>query len=235
MTGIPAPNTLAPTGALRVGINYGNVVLAAKDAVSGELRGVHVDLARALAQRADVPLTFVGYASAGEIVEALKAGALDAGFITTEPSRAGEIDFTTAYLEIEATYLVPPGSRFGSAAEVDCDGTRIAIAAKSAYEHFLHRTLRHAMLIAAPSTHAAFDLFVKDKLDALVGLRPRLVLDAAMLPGSRVLDGHFMVMKQTIASQKGREFASAFLRAFVEDAKTSGLIARTLAAHGVRA
>ena len=45
----------ASTGALRVGINYGNVVLAKKDAVTGELAGVHVDLARELARRLDVP------------------------------------------------------------------------------------------------------------------------------------------------------------------------------------
>ena len=44
---------LAPTGKLRVGINYGNPVLAKKDSTSGDLHGVAVDLARELARRAD--------------------------------------------------------------------------------------------------------------------------------------------------------------------------------------
>jgi polar amino acid transport system substrate-binding protein len=195
---------------------------------------VHVDLARALAERAGVPLKLIGHPSAGDIVAGLASGALDAGFITSEQGRTGEIAFTPAYLEIEATYLVPPGSPLAHASEADREGMRIAIAAKSAYEHFLLRSLRQAQLISAPSTHAAFDLFVKDRLDALVGLRPRLVLDAALLPGSRVLDGCFMTMPQAIAYAKGCEDAAEWLRTFVEDAKASGLVARTLAKQGIR-
>ena len=98
---------LAPTGKLRVGINYGNPVLAKRDAATGELSGVAVDLARELGRRVDVPVELVGFESAGKMFDAVKAGAWDAAFLAIDSARASEIDFTAPYIEIEGTYLIP--------------------------------------------------------------------------------------------------------------------------------
>lgn len=225
---------LAPSGQLRAGINYGNVVLATKDPASGELKGVHVDLARALAARAGVAIELIGYDTAGGMVDALKSGALDVALLSAEPARAGEIVFSPAYVDIDATYLVPAGSPIRDVADVDRAGTRVAIAGKSAYEFFLGRNLKQAKLVPGPGTFGAYDVFVAQKLDALVGIRPRLVIEAEKLPGARVLAGRFMAIKQTIASPKGRDAAARYVREFVEDAKASGLVARMLTSHGVR-
>src|SRR3972149_2035332 len=92
---------LAPTGKLRVGINYGNPVLATRDAVSGELRGVAVDLARELGARTGLPVELVAFESAGKMFEAVKAGAWDGAFLALDSGRANEIDFTAASIEIE--------------------------------------------------------------------------------------------------------------------------------------
>lgn len=229
-----ARSDLAPTGKLRAGINYGNVILAARDPVSGELRGVHVDLARELGRRAGVPVELIGYAAAGAMVEGLKAGKLDVALLSAEPARAGEIVFSPTYVEIDATYLVPPGSPLRTAADVDREGVRIAIAAKSVYEFYLSRNLKRAKLMNAPSTHAAFELFAASKLDALVGLRPRLVVDSEMMPGSRVVEGRFMVVEQSVASPKGRDAGAKYVREFIEDVKASGAVARMLERNGVR-
>lgn len=229
-----ARSDLAPTGKLRAGINYGNVILAARDPVSGELQGVHVDLARELGRRAGVPVVLIGYAAAGAMVEGLKAGALDVALLSAEPARAGEIVFSPTYVEIDATYLVPPGSPLRTAADVDREGVRIAIAAKSVYEFYLSRNLKRAKLMNAPSTHAAYELFAASKLDALVGLRPRLVVDSEMMPGSRVVEGRFMVVEQAVASPKGRDAGAKYVREFIEDVKASGFVARSLEQHRVR-
>ena len=85
-----------------------------------------------------------------------------------------------------------------------------------------------------PGTFGAYDVFVAQKLDALVGIRPRLVIEAEKLPGSRVLAGRFMAIEQTIASPKGRDAAAAFIRQFVEDVKATGVVARMLDEHRVR-
>jgi len=225
---------LAPTGTLRAGINYGNVVLATKDPKTGELNGVHVDLARELARRAGVAIELIGYDTAGGMVDGLKSGALDVALLSAEPARAGEIVFSPAYVDIDATYLVPAGSPIRKVADADREGVRLAIAGKSAYEFFLSRQLKHAKLVPGPGTFGAYDVFVSGKLDALVGIRPRLVIEAEKLPGSRILEDRFMAIEQTIASPKGRDAAATYIRAFVEDVKISGAVARMLADHAVR-
>lgn len=229
-----ARNDLAPTGSVRAGINFGNVILAEKDAKTGELRGVHVDLAVELARRLGVPVQLIGYAAAAPLVDGLKKGELDIALLSAEPARAGEINFSPSYVEIDATYLVPPNSPFRNAAELDREGVRIAIAARSVYEFYLNRVLKHAKLMNAPSTHAAFELFAKQKLDALVGLRPRLAVDAQMMPGSRIVDGRFMVVEQAICTPKQRDAGTRYVRDFTEDVKASGWLARSLARHGVQ-
>ena len=225
---------LASTGRLRAGINYGNVILAGKDERSGELRGVHVDLARELGRQAGLPVELIGFPAAGELVAGLKTGTLDIALMSFEPARAGEIVFSPAYLEVDATYLVPPGSLLRSADDVDSDGVRIAITAKSVYEFYLARKLKRAKLVNAPSTHAAYELFATGKLDALVGLRPRLVMDSERMPGSRIVDGRFMLVEQAIASPRGRDAGAGYIRAFIEDVIASGFIAQSLEKNGVR-
>ena len=225
---------LAPTGKLRVGINQGNFLVVTKDPASGELRGIAVDLARELGRRAGLPVEFIAYASAGKMAEAVKTGAWDVAFLGAEPERQNEISFTPAYLEIEATYLVPAGSPIRAIAEVDRDGVRIAVAAKSAYDLFLGRTVQRARLVRVEGIDASFKLFVADKLEALAGLKPRLVIDAQALPGARILEGRFTAIQQAIGAPRGRDTAAQYLRDFIEDAKASGLVAQAMEKHGVR-
>ena len=229
-----ARNELAPSGTLRAGINYGNVILAVKDEKTGELRGVHVDLAQALGRTIGVPVQLIAYAAAAPLVDGLKKDELDVAWLSAEPERAGEINFSPAYVDIDATYLLPPNSPFRDASELDRDGVRIAIAARSVYEFYLNRTLKHAKLVNAPSTHAAFELFARQKLDALVGLRPRLAVDAHLMPGSRIAQGRFMVVQQAIATPLMRKAAARYVHEFTEDVKASGWLARSLARHGVQ-
>jgi len=193
-----------------------------------------VDLARELGRRTDLPIEFIAYASAGRMAEAVKTGAWDVAFLGAEPERRNEILFTPAYLEIEATYLVPAGSPIRAIAEVDRDAVRIAVASKSAYDLFLSRTLQRARLVRAEGIDASFKLFVADKLEALAGLRPRLVTDAQALPGSRILEGRFTAIQQAIGTPRGRDAAATYLRDFIEDVKASGLVAEAMEKHGVR-
>jgi len=59
-----AVSDLASTGKLRAVINYGNPILARKDAATGEPAGVSVDLARELAKRLGVEAELVTVTSA---------------------------------------------------------------------------------------------------------------------------------------------------------------------------
>src|SRR3990172_2926129 len=225
---------IAPAGKLRVGINYGNPVLATRDAVSGKLRGVAVDLALELGRGVGVPADLVAFESAGKMFEAVKAGAWDVAFLAIDSGRANEIDFTAAYIEIEGTYLVPSDSPFRAIADIDRAGVRVGVSANSAYDLFLSRSLQHAQLVRAPSPDAAFELIVGGKVDVVAGVRQHLVANAGKLPGARVLDGRFMAIEQALGIPKGRAAGAKYLREFIEDVKASGAVARAIEKAGVR-
>jgi polar amino acid transport system substrate-binding protein len=225
---------LAPTGKLRIGINYGNPVLATRDPSSGELRGVAVDLAHELGTRSGLPIEVVAFESAGKMFEAVKTGKWDVAFLAIDPGRADEIDFTAAYIEIEGTYLVPSGSPVSTIADVDRKGVRIGVSAKSAYDLFLSRSIQHAELIRAPDPNAAFELIITGRVDVVAGVKQHLVANAEKLPGSRVLEGRFMAIQQAVGIPKGREAGARYLRDFIEDVKASGFVARAIDKAGVR-
>jgi polar amino acid transport system substrate-binding protein len=225
---------LAPTGKIRVGLNYQNFLLVLKDAPDGTPRGIAPDLGRELARRAGVPVEFVPYKNAGSLADSVNHGTWDVAFLGAEPSRAGSIAFSTAYLEIPVTFLVPAGSPIRRIADVDRAGVRIAVSDKSAYDLYLTRTLKNAQLVRISGIPQSYETFVSQKLEALGGLKPQLVSDAEKLPGSRVLDGQITGVQQSIGTPKSREKVAAYLREFVEDLKSSGLVGRTIEKNGVR-
>ena len=224
---------LAPTGKLRVGLNMSNFLLTATDAATGKPKGLAADMGMELGRRLGVPVELVPFPNPGAVADAAKTGVWDVGFIGAEPQRATEIDFTAAYVEIEATYLVPPGSPITAIPDVDRPGIRIAISDRSAYDLYLTRHLKHAELIRARGDDV-FKRFLSDKLDAMAGLRPGLVKNQEKLPGSRILDGNFTAVQQAAGAPKGRPAGAKYLREFIEDAKASGLVAKLIEKNHVR-
>jgi polar amino acid transport system substrate-binding protein len=224
---------IAPTGTLRVALNLSNFLLVSAAPPDGEPIGIAPDIGREIALRIGAPVAFVRYPSPGDLAAAASAGVWDVGLIGADPLRAAEIAFTPAYLEIEASYLVPADSPIRSIADVDRPGVRIAVGDKTAYDMYLRRALQHATLHRAAGLEASYQLFVNEKLDALAGLKPRLAADQARLPGSRVLAGKFTAVQQAIGVPIERRAAAAYLREFVRDIQ-AGLVARLIAKHGVR-
>jgi polar amino acid transport system substrate-binding protein len=225
---------LAPTGKLRAGINYGNFILATRDRATGESRGVAVDLANEVGRRLGVPVEIVAYDSVAVMGDAAPTGAWDIAFLGSDREREALMSFTAAYLEIEATYLVPGASPLRTAAEADRDGVRVAAPARANYELFLRRNLAHARLVSAPTGDAAFELLATGQVDALAGLTQGLLGLLPKLPGSRLLEGRFMGVQQSIAVPKGRDAGLAYLRGVVEEAKASGLVASAIERTGAR-
>jgi polar amino acid transport system substrate-binding protein len=224
---------LAPTGVLRAGINLSNFLLVTGRSAAGEPEGVAPDMAREIAGRLGVPVRYVTFKTPGELADMAGKGIWDIGLIGAEPQRAEAILFTPAYVEIEATYLVPAGSPLKAIADVDRAGVRIAVTGRSAYGLWLERNIKFAELVRSGTLDSAFDQFVRDKLDALAGLRPRLLSDAGKLPGTRILDGRFTSVQQAIGTARANTAGAAFLRGFVEEAKASGFLARLIERHKV--
>src|SRR6478736_4880031 len=219
---------LAPTGVLRAGINLSNFLLVTGRSASGEPEGVSPDMAREIAKSLGVPVHYVPYKTPGELGDAVGSNAWDIGLIGAEPQRAEKIAFTAAYVEIEATYMVPPGSPIKSIAEVDRKGVRIAVSARSAYGLWLENNIKNATLMPVSGLDAAFNKFKDDKLDVLAGLRPGLLKDIEKMPGATILDGKFSAVQQAVGTAKANKAGAEFLAGFVEEAKKSGLVGRLI-------
>lgn len=225
---------LAPTGVLRAGINLSNQLLVSGRNASGDPVGVSPGMARAVAEELDVPVRYVTYPRPSELADAAGAGAWDIGLIGAEPQRAETIAFTAAYAEIEATYLVPAGSRIAGIDEVDRPGIRIVFTGGSAYGLWLDRNIRHATLVRSKTLDEALERFQAEGLEVMAGIRPRLLMDTAAVSGSRLLDGRFMSVQQAVGVARANQAAAEFLQGFVQRAKSSGLVRRLIEQHGIR-
>jgi polar amino acid transport system substrate-binding protein len=223
---------LAPSGVLRIGLNFGNPVVVQKEASGGDPRGVGPDLGRELARRVGLPVAYVAYETAAAVADAAKRGEWDVAFLARDPARAGEIDFSAPYMLIEGTYMVAADSPLRDVADVDREGIRIAVGDKTAYDLWLTRNIEHATLVKAASSKAAIELFRAQKLDAVAGVRQPLAAVAKEAPGYRVMDASFMAIGQASGVPKGRPAAYMHLHRFIEEAKASGFVARALAASG---
>ena len=222
---------LAPTGTLRAALNLGNPVLVQRGA-DGAPQGTTVDLARELGRRLGVPVAFLEYDGAGKVADAAGSGVWDVAFMAIDPVRAAGIEFTASYVVIEGTYVVPEASALHAVGDVDHPGIRVAVGQASAYHLFLARTLRHAALVTAPTGEASADLFLHGGADVLAGVRQPNDALVRTVPGLRAIPGRFMSIQQAMGLPHGRSAGADCLRAFVEDMKASGFVARALAASG---
>ena len=154
--------------------------------------------------------------------------------IANEPKRASTISFSSAYCEIEATYMVPSGSSIKTIDDVDKPGVRIVSKHRAAYDLWLHDNIKHAEIINTASIDESFKRFVEEGFEVLACLRPKLMEKQSELPNMRILDGNFSKVSQAIGMKYGCPEAADFLNTFIEDAKKTGLIGDLMDKHGVR-
>ena len=229
-----AQSELTVPGTLRVAISLGNMLLVTGTSPTGDPQGVAPDMAAALAERLGVAVSYVTFATPGEVADAVERDEWDIGLIAVEPKRAEKIAFCDAYVEIEATYLVPENSPLRSVEDVDRPGVRIAVSDRTGYDLYLTRTLKHAELRRAKGLPGAFELFVTENLDALTGLAPALKRNAESLPGSRVMDGCYTSVRQAIGTKPENTALKAVAEQFIAEAIESGFVAELIEKHGVK-
>lgn len=227
-----AVSQLAPTGKLRVAINFGNPVLAQRDPTSGEPRGVSADLANGLAQRVGLEIEFLHFDTAGKVADSASDNVWDLAFLAIDPLRAEKIQYTDPYVLIEGTYLVRADSRFHSVKDMDAPGVQIAVGKGAAYDLFLSRTLTQASIVRLPLSEDAIEQFAEMGLDAAAGVRQPLAAHAAAHPGYRVLEDRFTVIKQAMGCPRGREAGARLVARYLDFAKKSGLITDGLRRSG---
>jgi polar amino acid transport system substrate-binding protein len=227
---------LAPTGVLRVGVAVGPAASpgwAVPDPATGEPRGVPVDLGRALAERVGVPCEVVRFASSGEVTEALAAEAIDVAFMPVDEDRKRAVAFGPDYALGTSTYLVPAGSAIASIEEVDRAGTRVGGVEATTTIRAARRSLSRAEITGTTGADELLALLRAGELDAVALGRDSLRKLAPLVPGSRILDGHFWAAGTAIAIPKGRPAALGYASRFIEDAKADGSVRATFDRAGL--
>jgi polar amino acid transport system substrate-binding protein len=203
-----------------------------KDPATGEVGGMAMELARALAAGLGIAVVPVEYPTPGEVVEGLKAGACDVAFLVVDASRAAVVDFSPPYVERDFTYLVPADSAIRNVADADQPGVRIAVVRTHASEFALSRIVQHAELVHTAVLDAAFDLLRSGKVDCVASARQDLGKYATHLPGARVLQGRYGASVAAMAVPKGHPGWLAYISEFVEAAKASGLVQQAIERAG---
>lgn len=226
-----AKAVLLPTGKLRAAINYGNSVLAQRGP-NGEPGGVSFALATELARRLGVELETVSFEAAGKVVDAAGEGIWDIGFLAIDPMRADQVAFTAPYVLIEGTYLVRADGPYTSIDQLDAPGSRVSVGKGAAYDLYLSRSLQHAEIVRGPTSASAIDLFMEQGLDAAAGVRQPLEAAARQHSGLKVLPGHFTAIRQAMVTPVANAAVLPFLKAFVEEMKASGFVAKALQESG---
>ena len=227
-------NALAPTGKLRAGINLSNFLLVTGQSEANVPEGVSPDMAHALVMVLNCDIEFVLFDSPGAVADAVTDDVWDVGNIGAEPARAKFINFSDAYCEIEATFLIRENSGIKNLKDVDSKGVKIATKRRAAYTLWLERHLQHAQLVQFDSTDGSFQGFLEQGLDVLAGLKPRLLDDAQQQSDLFLLDEKFTAVQQAIGTPKKRNPSGfQYLQDFVVAAKQTGLVKALIDRHKV--
>ena len=225
---------IAPTGELRAALIASNPVLVTLGA-DGQLGGVSVELARALAAKLGVPVRLIAYENPTRYNESLGKGEWDIGLAAKAPSRSDHLTFSDDFMEVDNGYVARPGLSLKTVEEVDRAGIKVAVAQGSAPDGFLTRTLTTAEIVRVPGGLAsAREVLASGRADVYgenVHLAYRI---ASELPGAIVLNGRFNVVQMSIAVPKNNAVALPIVNDFVRDAKRDGLIAQAIARASLR-
>jgi polar amino acid transport system substrate-binding protein len=237
LTTAPTPagrQALAPSGKLRVGVYPGSPFSMVRDPVSGEMKGIAVELGKGLAMRLGVPYEQVEFGSPAEIYEALKAGQIDMTIANQTPARADQFAWSQPLMLIELGFLAAAGSPVAAPADVDRPGVRVGVTQGGTVNGALARELKNATVVPAATLKNGIEMLAQHKIDAYATNKANLFEMSDALPGSRVLDGRWGLEHLAMAIPKGRDAGFAFVRTFVEDAKSEGLVARAAARAALR-
>ncbi|MBI2771449.1 MAG: transporter substrate-binding domain-containing protein [Burkholderiales bacterium] len=225
---------LAPTGTLRVAVYPGSPTSLTEQAPSESMRGVSVDLGRALAARLGVPAQIAIYPRLAQALEALQRGEADFTITNATDERARIVDFGPALIDLELGVLVPAVSRIKAVEQLDLAGATVGVTQGSSSERVLSGKLKQAGLRAFPTLDAARAALQAGQIDAFATNKGILFELLERVPGARVLDGRWGVEHLAPAIPKGRETASPYLRAFTEDVRRNGELDRASRRAGLR-
>lgn len=224
---------LAPTGTLRAAYLGTNPAQAIRNPQTGETRGASYDLAQELAKKIGKPLEFKPIGSPPAVIEAVKNGEADIGFVAYEATRLGTVEFSQTYMLTQQSFLVLGDSPIKAVADVDRAGHKIGGTRADSVTLCMKRVLKQATLVELDSNpELVVKTLISKEIDAFGASRQRLAALMRSVPGSRALPDNFFYVPQNIVVPKDRPQALAAVDAFIDEMRGSGLLRDAIAKGG---
>jgi len=223
---------LAPTGTLRASFIATNPVQGRVDPGTGEVTGPVADLVPELARRLNVPYTIVPLPDAGSVLDSVRAGRADIGFLAYEAARATQVDFSRPYALMGSAYAVRADSPIKKSAEVDRAGVKVGAVKGQSQQIYVSEQVRNAriqVLPTMPSPDALVGMLTRGEIDAFAANRQRMEDLARTSPRVRVLEDDFLVVGQAMIVPKGDAASLEELNRFLVDVLGSGFVKASLA------
>ncbi|WP_298259791.1 transporter substrate-binding domain-containing protein [Bradyrhizobium sp.] len=225
---------LAPTGKLRVGVYLGSPTSLVHDPKTGESHGLSFELGHELAKRLGVPFEQVNYQRISEIIEGMKAGDVDFTISNSTPARAASAAFSQTLLTIELGYLVAANSPIASLADIQKAGLRIGVTKNSTSQSAIPKLLPTAIVAPAENYKRGIEMLERGEIDTYATNKPILFEMSDQMPGSRILEGRWGEEHLAVAIPKEHAGGLEYIKGFVDNVRTSGLVARLAAQAGLR-
>jgi polar amino acid transport system substrate-binding protein len=201
-----------------------------QDPRTGEIRGISADLARELARQLSVPVRLTPLAGVQQVIEAVRAGDADIGFLANDPSRRGPIEFSQTYLRNPQSVVVPNESAVQSFADLDKPAMRIGATKGDSIALYFGRTLKTGRLVETDGGDGADvnRMFQSKSIEAFGASRQRLNRIVADVPGLRILPGSIFGVPQAIIVPAGMPERLAEVNRFIEAARNDGFLQRAI-------
>lgn len=177
ITAAPTWATVRRVGLLRVGTTGDYAPFS--DDRGGELRGLDIGLAEALAQAWGVQVVFVR-TSWPTLMEDLAKRRFDLALsgISITPERSRQADFSAAYYFDGKTPIArrEDAARFSTLAQIDQPGVRVIVNPGGTNERFVREHIQRATLLVHPNNRTIFAEIVAGRADVMItdGIEVRL-------------------------------------------------------------
>lgn len=225
----------APSGTLRAAYIVPNVAQARLDPRTGTVSGVIADITRELGRRANVPVTITPLPTAAAVIEAIRSGTADIGFVAPNPERTGLVLYSQPYMLVQQSALVQADSPLRSVKELDRVGQVIGINTDDSVGVWLQQHLTAAR-VRATSDYTLRDTvqwLQSGEVVAFAGGRQRLSSGTRNVPGLRMLEDNFYGVPQSIAVSLDHPDRLRGIEATLADMRSSGFLADSIARSGI--
>ena len=224
----PVLSRIVSSGKLRVGMSGNQPPLNFRNA-EGELRGLEVDLAKALAALMNLELVVVEKPF-GELLPALAADEVDLVMsgVTITPERNMRAAFVGPYFLSGKSILTRSTTlaQADEASDLDQESLKLAALEGSTSQEFIERMLPKASLVATKNYDAAVELLLANKVSAIVADREIVTLTAFRNPkeGLVTLREPLTIEPIGIAAPPGDALLVNFLENTIGALEASGVL-----------